>query len=70
MDRATKTKIEQYTYDITIGSGEVDPEIAQSTPDVTAYLGLEDRLRRAMTDEERRFFKKCYSEQLMSLAHP
>jgi len=70
MDRATKIKIESYTYDITVGSGECDPELAPSSPDVTAYRELEILLGHDLLEEEKRFFKKCYNEQLMCLAFP
>lgn len=70
MDRATKTKIEMYTYDITVGSGEIDPERAPWTPDTTAYRELEILLGHDLLPEEKRYFKKCYNKQLMSLTFP
>lgn len=70
MDRATKTKIENYTYDITVGSGECDPERAPWSPDTTAYRELEILLGHDLLAEEKRYFKMCYNNQLMILTFP
>ena len=65
----TKSRIETFSHDVTIGNGSVTEYTSDKLPQ-SIIRQLEERWGRYLTSEEEQYLRDCYRKDVQSVQQP